>query len=265
MAVTFEVANDGGAPDWHVSDASIEALINLCVDICQRNGIPAINYTGDASGNLTMHSFFAATACPGPYLKSKFPYIAEQINARLGGGKYIQAEPVDVIYSAYTTEWLDNVTNCNDTDYNGYAGWAGRVMTGFRAEANKGTVVYRAHTAKHGWLSWVENLTGYGYAGMYGTPIDGIQMYIKDLPENYHIEYRTGILGGEWLGWIRDYGEGDNGYSGWYNKQLDRIQVRIVGDPIFIPEEKEEVKTDTPPIQEEELYRIRLSWEDSKS
>jgi hypothetical protein len=31
-----------------------------------------------------MHKWFAATACPGPYLESKFPYIAEQINARLG-------------------------------------------------------------------------------------------------------------------------------------------------------------------------------------
>jgi hypothetical protein len=30
-----------------------------------------------------MHKWFAATACPGPYLESKFPYIAEQVNARL--------------------------------------------------------------------------------------------------------------------------------------------------------------------------------------
>jgi uncharacterized protein YgiM (DUF1202 family) len=53
------------------------------VDICQRNGISRINYTGDKSGNLTMHKWFAATACPGPYLESKFPSIAEQVNARL--------------------------------------------------------------------------------------------------------------------------------------------------------------------------------------
>jgi uncharacterized protein YgiM (DUF1202 family) len=32
-----------------------------------------------------MHKWFAATACPGPYLESKFPSIAEQINARLEG------------------------------------------------------------------------------------------------------------------------------------------------------------------------------------
>lgn len=93
-AITIEVANDGGAPDWHVSDKAIAALIDLCVDICQRNSIPRLNFTGDATGNLTQHNYFAKTACPGPYLKSKFPYIAEQVNARLAGGaKETEAAP----------------------------------------------------------------------------------------------------------------------------------------------------------------------------
>jgi len=83
-AVTIEVANDGGAPDWHVSDKALEATIALCVDICQRNGIRKLNFTGDKSGNLTMHKWFASTACPGPYLESKFPWIAEEVNRRLG-------------------------------------------------------------------------------------------------------------------------------------------------------------------------------------
>lgn len=84
QAVTIEVANDGGAPNWHVSDKALEALIELCVDICKRNGIKELKYTGDKSGNLTRHNMFAATTCPGPYLQSKFPYIAEQVNKRLG-------------------------------------------------------------------------------------------------------------------------------------------------------------------------------------
>ena len=83
QAITIEVANDGGAPDWHISDAAFASLINLCVDICQRNGIPALNFTGNANGNLTQHNYFQATACPGPYLKSKFPYIAAEVNKRL--------------------------------------------------------------------------------------------------------------------------------------------------------------------------------------
>lgn len=83
QAITIEVANDGGAPDWHVSDKALAALIELCTDICQRNGIPALNFTGNANGNLTQHNYFAATACPGPYLKSKFPYLTAEVNKRL--------------------------------------------------------------------------------------------------------------------------------------------------------------------------------------
>jgi peptidoglycan hydrolase-like protein with peptidoglycan-binding domain len=83
-AVTIEVANDGGAPNWHVSDVALAKLIDLCVDICQRNNIKALNYTGDKNGNLTRHNMFASTTCPGPYLQGKFSYIAEEVNRRLG-------------------------------------------------------------------------------------------------------------------------------------------------------------------------------------
>ncbi len=83
QAITIEVANDGGAPNWHVSDKAISKLIALCVDICKRNGIKKLNFTGDKTGNLTMHKYFKATACPGPYLSSKFPYIADEVNKKL--------------------------------------------------------------------------------------------------------------------------------------------------------------------------------------
>lgn len=97
-AITLEVANDGGAPDWHVSDKALQATIDLCVDICKRNGIARLNYTGDKSGNLTMHKWFASTACPGPYLGGKFPYIAEEVNKRLGSEppKKEESEPPKV-------------------------------------------------------------------------------------------------------------------------------------------------------------------------
>ena len=91
VAVTIEVANDGGAPDWHVSDKALESTIALCVDICKRNGIAKLNFTGDKSGNLTMHKYFSNTECPGKYLGGKFPYIAEEVNRRLSVGKEEQA------------------------------------------------------------------------------------------------------------------------------------------------------------------------------
>ena len=82
-AVTIEVANDQIGGNWHVSDKAMASLIKLCVDICKRNGIKKLSFTGNAKGNLTMHKMFAATACPGPYLESKFPYIASEVNKQL--------------------------------------------------------------------------------------------------------------------------------------------------------------------------------------
>lgn len=110
QAITIEVANDGGAPDWHVSDKALTALVDLCVDICKRDGIPRLNFTGDATGNLTQHNYFAATGCPGPYLKSKFPYIASEVNKRLGtsGGSQGGSE---------STEGESDPTTPSDTLY----------------------------------------------------------------------------------------------------------------------------------------------------
>lgn len=82
-AVTIEVANSSGAPNWQVSDKALSALIDLCVDICKRNGIPRLNYDGTKNGSLTLHEMFAATLCPGPYIKSKIKYICDEVNKRL--------------------------------------------------------------------------------------------------------------------------------------------------------------------------------------
>ena len=83
-AVTIEVANSSTGGNWPVSDAALDKLIDLCVDICQRNGIEKLKFTGDKNGNMTMHNYFAATLCPGPYLESKFQYIADEVNKRIG-------------------------------------------------------------------------------------------------------------------------------------------------------------------------------------
>ena len=83
-SITIEVANDEIGGDWHVSDKAFDKLVDLCVDICERNGIETIDYTGDATGNLTYHGMFDKnTACPGPYLKSRMEDLAAAITARL--------------------------------------------------------------------------------------------------------------------------------------------------------------------------------------
>ena len=124
-AVTIEVANDGGAPDWHVSDKALETLIALCADICKRNGIEKLNYTGDSSGNLTRHNMFIATTCPGPYLQGKFSYIAQQVNKRLNGTEEAELYRVRKSWTDAKSQVgafavLANAKACAD-DHPGYA------------------------------------------------------------------------------------------------------------------------------------------------
>ena len=84
-AVTIEVANEETGGDWRVSDRAYEALIALCTDICRRNGMEELVYTGDANGSLTIHKMFADTECPGPYLESRMEEIAETVSKNLKG------------------------------------------------------------------------------------------------------------------------------------------------------------------------------------
>lgn len=94
-AVTIEVSNSAKGDPWPVSDASFQALLNLCEDICRRNGIKQLTFTGKLQGsNLTMHKWFISTACPGPYLGSKFPEIAAIVTKRLGGPATYDASSV---------------------------------------------------------------------------------------------------------------------------------------------------------------------------
>jgi hypothetical protein len=90
-AITIEVANNTGAPNWTVSDKAYASLIDLVTDICKRNGIEKLVWSDKKTDrvnhknecNMTIHSDFASTSCPGPYLKGKMPQIASDVNARL--------------------------------------------------------------------------------------------------------------------------------------------------------------------------------------
>lgn len=85
-AVTIEVSNCQYGGNWLVSDRVLNTLIDLVTDICRRNKIKNCTYTGGKDGVLQMHKWYASTSCPGPYLASKFTYIAQEVNKRLKGG-----------------------------------------------------------------------------------------------------------------------------------------------------------------------------------
>lgn len=84
-AITIELSNTEDVYSGQMTDATINAFIELCVDLIQR--YPSLggqfNYTGDLTGNISLHEWFSDTNCPGSWFKSKLPEIQERVNARL--------------------------------------------------------------------------------------------------------------------------------------------------------------------------------------
>ena len=124
-AVTIEVSNDKAGGDWHVSDLCIQKTIELCVDICKRNGIKRVTFIdGDKENSvLQMHRWWAATACPGQYLGSMFPYIAEKINAALEGSEEPQAKVLYCVQVGAFSKYANAVNMRNKLKKAGFNGY----------------------------------------------------------------------------------------------------------------------------------------------
>lgn len=93
-AVTIECASDTTHP-YAMKDAVYNKLIDLCVDICQRNGktkllwfndkVKALAYNPKPTEMvLTVHRWFANKSCPGDWLYSRLGKVAEEVTKRLG-------------------------------------------------------------------------------------------------------------------------------------------------------------------------------------
>lgn len=109
-AVTIEVASDTKHP-YAMRKAAYDALIELCVDICKRNGIKKLLWLGGKDETLsyepkkdeavlTAHRWFANKSCPGDWLYSRYGELAKTVTSKLGNKP---AEKVDgVLYRVQT-------------------------------------------------------------------------------------------------------------------------------------------------------------------
>lgn len=138
------------------------------------------------------------------------------------------ADPPDILYQVYAVgkKWLTEVVNYGDGG-EGYAGWPKCAVQGIRARLSRGSVEYRVHIGgKSGrWLPWVRDYQD--YAGLYGTNADGVQMRLVGL-DGYAVEYRVAAVGRNYYAWVRDAGDGSDGYAGSFGKAFDKLQCRIV-------------------------------------
>ena len=99
QAVTIEVACEAKHP-YAITEKAMAALIELCTDICRRNGIKKLLWFGDknlvgnpAKQNLTVHRWFANKACPGDYIYQRLGDIAAKVNAKLGATGAAPVQP----------------------------------------------------------------------------------------------------------------------------------------------------------------------------
>ena len=110
-SVTIETSNCDTGGEWPVSDASYDTLIKLVADIAKRNNLGTL-VAGD---NLTWHSMFAPTTCPGDFLRARVEEIARKANEINGGSPAPTPTPTP------TGDFKvgDNVLPINYVDYNG--------------------------------------------------------------------------------------------------------------------------------------------------
>lgn len=101
-AVTIECASDTTAP-YAFKGIVYNKLIELCVDICKRNGKNKLLWLGDKTKTLaynpapnemvlTAHRWFASTNCPGDWMYQRMGDLAAKVTAKLGGTTTIESD-----------------------------------------------------------------------------------------------------------------------------------------------------------------------------
>ena len=93
-AVTIECASDNTEP-YAFKDVVYQRLIELCTDICKRNGKTKLLWLGDKAKTLnytpksdemvlTVHRWFANKSCPGNWMYARMGDLASKVTAALG-------------------------------------------------------------------------------------------------------------------------------------------------------------------------------------
>lgn len=145
-AVTIECASDKTAP-YAMTDAVYASLIELCTDICKRNGKSKLLWLGDKDKTLayepasdemvlTVHRWFANKSCPGDWLYSRLDDLAAKVTKQLGGSSAGSSETLYRVQTgafaslAYANAQLEKVKAAGFDTYMVQAGGYYKVQVG---------------------------------------------------------------------------------------------------------------------------------------
>ena len=166
-AVTIECVSDSTEP-YTFRDVVYEKLVELCTDICRRNGKKKLLWMGDKETTLkytpaedemllTVHRWYAAKSCPGNWMFARMGDLAQKVTARLGGGSAApQPEnPVPQLYRVRKT-WKDVLTQKGAYKVLANAKQCADKNPGYSVFDAKGTVVYTPEHAMDPYKALVE-------------------------------------------------------------------------------------------------------------
>ena len=232
-AVTIEVASDNYAP-YAFNAVAYNRLIDLCTDICRRNGKNKLLWLGhcnyEPAANemlLTVHRWFQQTICPGDWLMARMGDLAAQVTARLQGvkptpgGKSVSCLAYDCVQQC----WLPIVTSQNyavDTIGNPY-----HALGGFAVHCADQGIRYAAHDCGGNWLPEVSgyNVNNFdqGFAGNY-VPVDCVIIFGKGIAYQAKVKDTQ-----EWLPVVysdnANYGDVANGFAGNPGQVIDELKI----------------------------------------
>ena len=114
-SITVEIQNTTTAPNWQVSEASINALVELIADIARRYGWGYVDRS-----RVRGHREFAATECPGPFLYGHLDGIITRVNSLLRSGSHTSAPTGPSTYAMASP--VKGVVSCEWRGYEGHAG-----------------------------------------------------------------------------------------------------------------------------------------------
>ena len=130
-AITIECASGSKHP-YAINDAVYKSLVNLCADICRRNGIKSLKWKADKSligrvdqQNMTVHRWFANKSCPGQYIYERLGQIASEVNTLLGveDTSSLPTEPVTPSDTSYgLKEFISDAQSALGAKIDGIAG-----------------------------------------------------------------------------------------------------------------------------------------------
>lgn len=158
-AVTIECASDLKHP-YAMNSKVYNTLINLCVDICRRNGKDTLIWIDDKEKALsyepkdnemliTVHRWFANKSCPGDWLYSRLGELAEVVTSQLKKTEDVLYKVQLGAFSVYgnAINMLKTVQNKGYTDaFITKVGNLYKVQVGaFAAAKNANTLLKKVH------------------------------------------------------------------------------------------------------------------------